>query len=131
MERIIIGNSNIRRFYPIRNCNLPHYEVSTASSQSSFEAKMDAVPSNAFVIISVLENILEQEIFKAQEGTEIRNVTSIMKWFIDVVTMEAGKRPNSKFVLAYPILRPANKWMSENFDAIKRSFENFDAAGYT
>ena len=125
MERIIIGNSNIRRFYPIRGqARSPTYSVSATSSQSSFEAKLESVPNSSYVIVSVLENIIEQELQKSQDGAELGHVNCVLKWFIDVITMEAEKRPNSRFALAYPILRPANKWMKENYDAIKRSFEN-------
>jgi len=61
MARILIGSSNIRRFYPCdQTKEYPNYKMEAATLQRAFEISMESIPKDGKIIISVLENFIER-----------------------------------------------------------------------
>jgi len=124
MARILIGSSNIRRFYPCdQTKDYPKYKVEPATLKRAFEVTIEAVPDNARVIISVLENFIEREINNHEPDQKLKEMQQVVQSVVDTVVEVAKQRKEARFAMAYPILRPGNKWMTENEDNIRKEFE--------
>jgi len=124
MARIIIGSSNVRRFYSHTKFNAYQpYKMELCTVNRMFEVTMESIPDEARVIVSVIENFIEKEIKDKDEAGKIKSLEEVMKNFIETVVRVAKKKKDAKFVLAYPLLRPAHKWMIDNDERISREFE--------
>jgi uncharacterized membrane protein YgcG len=124
MSRILIGSSNIRRFYPCEQTNeYPKYKVESATLKRAFEVSVEAVPNDARVIISVLENFIEKVTNINDTSQKLKEMQQVIQSVVDTVVEVAKQKREARFVMAYPILRPGNKWMTENEDSIRKEFE--------
>ncbi len=124
MARILIGSSNIRRFYPCDQTNeYPKYKVEAATLKRAFEVTLEAIPSDAKVVISVLENFIEKEVNIETEGEKEKTMKRVIQQVVAAVVTSARKNKEARFAMAYPILRPNNLWMTTNEDSIRREFE--------
>jgi hypothetical protein len=124
MARIIIGSSSVRRFYSHTKFNAYQpYKMELCTVNRMFEVTMESIPDEARVIVSVIENFIEKEIKDKDEAGKIKSLEEVMKNFIETVVRVAKKKKDAKFVLAYPLLRPAHKWMIDNDERITREFE--------
>ena len=122
MARILIGSSNIRRFYPCEQTKeYPNYKMEAATLRRAFEITMDSIPKDGRIIISVLENFIEREINVEENKKEAMRKT--IQSVVAVVVESAKKNRDARFALAYPILRPKNVWMTDNEDDIRKEFE--------
>lgn len=123
MARILIGSSNIRRFYPCdQTKEYPNYKMEAATLQRAFEISMESIPKDGKIIISVLENFIEREI--NFEGNKTEAMKKTIQSVVAVVVESARSNREARFALAYPILRPKNKWMTDNEDEIRKEFES-------
>ena len=123
MARILIGSSNIRRFYPCdQTKEYPNYKMEAATLQRAFEISMQSIPKDGKIIISVLENFIEREI--NFEGNKTEAMKKTIQSVVAVVVESARSNREARFALAYPILRPKNKWMTDNEDEIRKEFES-------
>ncbi len=84
---------------------------------------METLKENDKVIVSVLENFIEKAVVNAEEDLTMVALASTMTKFMDKIAEVSKRVPSARLVLAYPILRPANKWMTEMEDKIKQEFE--------
>ncbi len=124
MARILIGSSNIRRFYPCdQTSDYPKYKVEAATLQRAFEITIESVPDDAKVVISVLENFIEKEVNIKPAGEKEAAMKKVMQSVVAAVVASARQRRGARFALAYPILRPKHEWMTENEDVIRKEFE--------
>jgi hypothetical protein len=124
MARILIGSSNIRRFYPCdQTSDYPKYKVEAATLQRAFEITIESIPDDAKVVISVLENFIEKEVNIKPAGEKETAMKKVMQSVVAAVVASARQRRGARFALAYPILRPKNEWMTENEDVIRKEFE--------
>jgi len=124
MSRILVGSSNVRRFYShSRFKSYQPYKMELCTVYRMFEVMMDVIPADARVIISVIENFIEKEINNSGESEKEDRMKKVMSDFMDVVVKAAKKNEGAKFVMAYPIRRPENKWMTDNEDKIRKEFE--------
>jgi hypothetical protein len=124
MSRIIVGSSNVRRFYSHGGFkSYPPYKMELCTVKRMFEVTVDALPAGAKVIISVVENFIEKEISLANEEVKEEKMEQEMKDFMDTIVNAAKKNESSKFVLAYPLMRLGNKWMHSNTEKIRSAFE--------
>jgi len=122
MARILIGSSNIRRFYPCEQTKeYPNYKMEAATLRRAFEITMDSIPKDGRIIISVLENFIKREINVEENKKEAMRKT--IQSVVAVVVESAKKNRDARFALAYPILRPKNVWMTDNEDDIRKEFE--------
>jgi hypothetical protein len=124
MARILIGSSNIRRFYPNAGTKTyPVYKLEVTTLRRAFEVTLDNVPNDSKVVISVLENLIKKELALAAEEEKQAAVRSLIEGFITSVVEKAKKNKGARFALAYPILRPGNEWMTKYDDFIRDEFE--------
>lgn len=124
MSRILIGSSNVRRFYShSRFKSYQPYKMELCTVFRMFEVTMDSVPAEGRIIISVIENFIEKEINQVDDTEKEERMKAVMSDFMKVVVKAAKKNKGAKFVMAYPLLRPGHPWMTDNEDAIRREFE--------
>jgi hypothetical protein len=124
MSRILIDSSNITRFYPCdQTKDYPKYKVEAATLKRAFEVLVESIPNKSWVVVSVLENFIEREISIETGEDREKAMKKIIQSVVDTVVKAARKNKESKFVMAYPILRPRNEWMTEHEDNIKKEFE--------
>jgi hypothetical protein len=124
MAGLLIGSSNIRKFYDTKSATNLRFEVATI--RRSFDISLDSVKNGERVIISVIENFIEKAIMTnagLTEDEKYKAMTEEMVSFMERIDDCATVKPLSKFALAYPIGRPANRWMSEREDDIRKEFE--------
>jgi hypothetical protein len=120
---MIIGSSNVRRFYShSRYSDYQPYKMELCTVFRMFEVTMESIPADARVIVSVIENFIEKEI--SQEGEKDGQLKNVMKRFMDVLVKTAKKNEKARLVVAYPILRPGSKWMTDNEEKIRKEFES-------
>ena len=122
MSRLLIGSSNIRRFYT-DSLSEHKYKMEAATVQRAFEVSMASVKDGDRVIISVVENFIEKEITKVDEEHKMAALTETIDAFMSIVIDTSKRCPATKFALAVPTLRPANQWMTEMEDEIRGEFE--------
>jgi hypothetical protein len=85
MARILIGSSNIRRFYPCDQTNeYPKYKVEAATLKRAFEVTLEAIPSDAKMVISVLENFIEKEVNIETEGEKEKTMKRVNMQILNV-----------------------------------------------
>jgi hypothetical protein len=124
MARILIGSSNIRRFYPCdQTKEYPNYKIEAATLKRAFELTIEAIPNDAKVIISVLENFIEKEVNLVEREKKAETMKKVVQSVVAVVVASARKNKKARFALAYPIRRPNNSWMTEHEEDIKKEFE--------
>ena len=119
MARILLGSSNIYRFYDherIPTCK--PYKMINCTKMEVFKAKMDSlVPEDKKVVISVVENFICDEVKRGVEDTEKNELCDkAIKDYLKVIYETAKKLPETKFALAQPITRPGNVWYSEKYE---------------
>ena len=124
MARILIGSSNIRRFYPCEKVkDYPKYKLEVTTLKRAFEVTIDNIQRDSQVVISVIENLIEKEIGKGKDEDKRDNLRRVMDEFITSIAEAARKNKGARFALAYPIMRPGNDWMAKNYDFIRDEFE--------
>jgi len=122
MARMLIGSSNIRRFYKEEKSE-PKYKLEFVTVYRAFEVALETVKDKDRVIISVIENFIEKAVANVEEDQKQKELEVVMNKFMTKIEEISTKLPETKLVLAYPILRPANEWMTRNEDEIRQEFE--------
>ena len=123
MSRILIGSSNIYRFYDIEKIPIcKPYRMMNCTKMEIFLAKMDAlVPDDKNIVISVVENFVCDAISGVTDDIVANGLCEkAIKDYLRVVHETAKRLPDTKFALAQPITRPGNAWYSEKFEDIDR-----------
>jgi hypothetical protein len=77
MSRILIGSSNIRRFYGNMS-DQPKYKIETATIYRAFEVTMGEVVDGDKIIISVIENLIEKAISPKVEAEKMQAMINTM-----------------------------------------------------
>ena len=126
-ERVLIGSSNIFRFYkPADFTEVPDYHLIKCTRISAFMGQMKALEKeNKLVVVSVIENFLA-DAAKAGEQEDPENYrdnfddipSNAIQEYVDVVKEAATRLPETTILLVKPILRPALNWFDLNFDEI-------------
>ena len=123
MLRQLIGSSNVYRTYKHEDFSeYPKYQMVNCTSKEVFMAALDNIgDGKGEVIISVLENILCDSV---KEITDPEGMDAVLegaiKEYLTLIKGAAAKRPEVKFALAQPSLRPLHKWFTEGHDAFCR-----------
>jgi len=125
MNRILIGSSNIYRFYRCDDYkDFNAYTVVKCTDIKTFDAVMTNLEVNDNeVIVSVLENFLEKSgrSETTEEGYFLR-LGETFEEFNRIVKFVADKRPTTKFVMVDPIKRPAAAWYQNLYEDIVKTF---------
>ena len=125
MSRILIGSSNVNRFYsPEKFKDYKSYTMVKCCNKETYKARMECLdPKEIFVIISVVENILADAVRGTSDEKFDSIVCETMKDFFVTLKKAAEKMPGTKFAMVKPILRPSLPWYMENFDKISEFYE--------
>jgi hypothetical protein len=125
MNRILIGSSNIYRFYRCDDYkDFNAYTVVKCTDIKTFDAVLTNLEVNDNeVIVSVLENFLEKSgrSETTEEGYFLR-LGETFEEFNRIVKFVADKRPTTKFVMVDPIKRPAAAWYQNLYEDIVKTF---------
>ena len=133
MSRILIGSSNVYRFYlPETFREFKTYSMVKCTNVETYKARMECIDpkEEKLVIISVIENFIADAVRKIQtdEG-EVEaekfdsTICNTIKDFFVVLKAAAERSPETKFAMVRPILRPALPWYMENYDTICEFFD--------
>jgi len=125
MNRVIIGSSNVYRFYKselYKDYNA--YTMARCTDIKSFDAIMTNLePNDTEVVISVLENFLDKA--GRNETTEEGWCTMLGETFLEfnrIVKSAAIMKPDAKFVIIEPIKRPSLDWYQRMYEDILTTF---------
>ena len=120
MSRILIGSSNINRFYsPEKFREYKPYTMVKCCNWETYKARMECMdPKEILVIISVIENILADAVRGTSDDEFDEVICKTMKEFFMTLKSAAEVLPGTKFAMVKPILRPALPWYMENYDKI-------------
>jgi hypothetical protein len=132
MDRIIVGSSNVYRFYrPELYKDYKTYNVVRCTDIVTFKAVMEnMVDGECGVAVSVLENFVERSIIGETETEAVlTGLGETLAEFMGVIKVVASCLPKSKFIIAEPIKRPKNEAYQANYEAILTAFgEGFEFA---
>ena len=125
MSRILIGSSNVNRFYtPEKFKEYKPYTMVKCCNAETYKARMGCIdPKEKQIIISVVENILVDAARGVPDEKFDEVICKTMKDFFIVLKTAAESSPATKFAMVKPILRPAIPWYNENFESICGLFD--------
>jgi hypothetical protein len=119
MSNILIGSSNVVRFYKALNfSNLRQYTLIRCTEETSFKATIEDIEGKNDVVISTIKNFISTRVgVNIQKAKEIIGKT--VEDFLEVIEKAAERMPDSRFGIVMPLQRPALEWYQENLDGIK------------
>ena len=110
MSRILIGSSNICRFYKPEAFNdYKRYTRVRCTRFEPFKARIACIEAKEKEIaISVIKNFICDAVGSDPENENVLNdsIERIIKEFVEVINDSADKLPDTKFVMACSIQRP-------------------------
>jgi hypothetical protein len=123
MSRLLIGSSNVYRHYRATSFkDYNDYAMVRCVTIESLDAHLsNLAPTQTEIVVSVLENLLEQAGVSddpEKKSEELDNITNEM---LKMVEDAAAKNPGTKIVLVEPIQRPKVKWFDSQIDKIKKT----------
>ena len=125
MSKILIGSSNIARFYKAQSLSqFDPYIMKKCTKFEIFQVQMGHLgPEDKEIIISVIENFLCDAVVGISDRSLAAGIwEKIIKQFMCLVHDKAVNLPETKFALVPPILRPGNTWYSEDYEEICKFF---------
>ena len=127
MSRLLIGSSNVYRFYkPEAFKRHKEYTMMNCVDLKSFVAQMDNIdPIQTEVVISVIENFVDRAgNAKEEEIERSQAIFEATKEYLAAVEDAARKNPGSTFLLIDPILRPKLKWYDNILDTLRKEIKD-------
>ena len=133
MARLLIGSSNVYRFYEAGKFKSYNpYNMMRCTRLEVFKAKMDALEvDDKEIVISVIENFICDAVRDVVDD-HLSNVNceTVIKTFMSTLKEAADRLPESRFALARPMMRPGNAWYSGKYkDIVKYFDEGFNSIG--
>ena len=125
MAYTYIGSSNVSRFVEILDQKVQDLiRMEKCTKIETFHARMTELSEmNGFVIISVIENLLCDEVNGAEEKGEIEKaVERSLDEFVKLIDLTAKRLPGTKFAIVEPMQRPAVGWYTEGLSAITKEY---------
>ena len=126
MSRILIGSSNVYRFFNGDNLK-GKWKVSMVrcTEINGFKANMMNIEKeDKEVAISVIKNFLATAAKdKTTEEGVFTRLGKVMDVFMNIVQTAARRRPSTTFAIAAPIRRPKLNWYNNNYDNIITAFD--------
>ncbi len=121
MSRILIGSSNIYRFHKLITIkDYKPYTMVPCTNQEVWNVKVDEiVMEKGEVIVAVIENLICDAVAGVTDP-EVRKITieDVVGSYMAQIRKCALGKPEVKFALAQPTLRPKHKWYEESYKAI-------------
>ena len=109
MSRILIGSSNIYRFYKTELFKgYAPYKVVACTNMEVFKVALDGIEeTKGGVTISVIENLVCKVARQNEtEETKMVAVKSVIVEYLNLIQETALKRPGQKFAIVHPMKRP-------------------------
>jgi hypothetical protein len=133
MSRLLIGSSNVYRFYKlITPQDFKPYKMVCCTNQDVWNVSVDEIKINkGEVIISVIENLICDALVGVTDP-EVRRITieDVVGSFMAQIKKCAQTKPGVKFALAMPMMRPKHKWYEESFGALSKLYlDNIKSMG--
>ena len=140
MNRVLIGSSNVYRFYTPDAFRDHHpYILTRCTRSSTLEANLLEVEKGSFTVISVLENFIQDAVVDSglTEDDAIADtstgvvVEGAIRKAIDIINEAAlrSAEDGNKYFIVEPINRIKPGWYAVNIDNTIKIFENqFEAA---
>ena len=124
MDRIIVGSSNVYRFYrPELYKDFRTYNVARCTDIVTFKGVMDNLKEEeSGVIVSVLKNFLDRSIENGGGNKAVlTNLGETIATFVGIIKAAAIRFPTTRFSIADPIKRPKNPQYQNHFEDIIQS----------
>ncbi len=124
MSNILIGSSNVSRFYRARDhSNFREYKVVKCTQASGFKAYMSTLQKDkTAVLVSVIENFLVDAV-GADVARPEESISECITEFLKIVTDTATRLPGTKFAIVMPMRRPALQWYQERVELITKELD--------
>ena len=123
MSNLLIGSSNIARFYKADSfTKFRPYTLSRCTEYNSFKAIMDESTDKNFVI-SVVENFVCNRV-KSEKDDALKIIEEVTTDFLGVIQETATRLPDSRFAVVMPLQRPAYDWYQTNLLELRSSIED-------
>jgi len=119
MSNILVGSSNVARFYRAASFKgVRDYTMVRCTEESSFKATLEDIDSKSNVVVSVIENFISTRVRADQTNVE-NVVTSVINDFLLTMKEAALKNPDSRFAIVMPLRRPSLSWYQDRLPAIE------------
>ena len=125
MSTVVIGSSNLKRFYPDLEEKLrKSISMQKCCTMDTFKVRMNKLDEDdKGVVISVIENFVCEMVGEAKEEEEIEaRIKKALDEFIEVLKETATKLKMSKFVVVEPMKRPGVKWYNNKIIQITKAY---------
>ena len=132
MSRLLIGSSNIYRFYRANAFkSFGEYAMIRCVDFESLSAQLTNLePSETEVTISVLENLLIKAAANLEGQDREDALVATVESVVEEVAEAARQHKDTKFVLIDPILRPKYEWYDAALDVVRKCHkERIQATG--
>ena len=120
MIRQLIGSSNVSRSYKREDFpDYPEFKMIKCTTKEVLAVALDEIgDGKGEVVVSVIENFLCEAIRDITDP-EMKNnaLEKSIKDYLEMIKKTATKRPQTKFALARPTLRPLHQWFTEGHEA--------------
>jgi hypothetical protein len=115
----LIGSSNVYRFYkPDRFKERKAYNMIKCTRLESFLATMLEFDEGN-VVISIFENLIVDAAAKVPGDQVEKEWSNVLTKVLDVIKVEANRKPSSKWAVVMPMMRPSIKWYNESLEQFK------------
>ncbi len=118
-----MASSNASSFYASGVFpQFPAYTMVPVQHPAEFARQLGMLPPTCNVVVSALENFVEQgaSLVELDSEKQQRMLDVVWQFSLELVRA-AASRPASKFLVASPLPRPGNAWMARNRLAIERA----------
>jgi hypothetical protein len=127
MTNILVGSSNVARFYKVDKFkDFRQYNMAKCTTFDSFKATMTEIEEGT-AIVSVFENIIVDAAkgFVKDNSALEKAVLESIDGVLSIVQAVADKMPGTKIAVVTPLERPAISWFQDKgaliYDHIKKS----------
>ena len=125
MSRLLIGSSNVYRFYVDgKFASYKPYNMVKCTKIEIYKAKMDALEVfDKEIIISVIENFICDAVRDVADDLVANGMCEqAIKAFMTSLKEAADRLPETRFALVRPMSRPGNLWYSTRYEDILKYF---------
>jgi hypothetical protein len=120
-ESLLIGSSNVYRLYkPGKNTR--NYKMVNCTRMETFEAHIsNLVPDNKYVLISVIENFVSDEV--TNEAEPDAEITHCIRTFLKTLGEVVARLPGTRFCIVMPTHRPVHNWFEDRIQDMTDALE--------
>jgi len=124
MSNILIGSSNVARFYRADLfTKYRPYTLVRSTEISSFRSAMeDATSAEKNFVISVIENFVSGKV-QSKPDAVVPMIKEATEEFFTIVQSAAIRLPESNFAIVMPLQRPSLQWYQDNIQEVKACME--------